>query len=127
MTLVNGVGTFSVTPMTLGTQTLTATDNASSLVMGAETITATPGWATRFTATPLAATVAGNSQAMTVTAFDAFGNVSNVYTGLVVVSTTDPRVGSFYYNFTAADAGAHTFNIAADDRRIAVGQRDGLL
>ncbi len=112
VTLVNGVGAFTVTPMTLGAQTLSAIDTANGAIVGAETVTVTPGWATRFTATPLSATTAGNSQTMTVTAFDAFGNVSNVYTGLVLVSTTDARVGSFYYTFTAADAGVHTFNIA---------------
>lgn len=109
--LVNGVGTFTVTPMTLGVQTLTATDTATSLVMGTEAITVTPGWAARFVMSPLSATTAGNSQSVTVTAFDAFGNVSNVYTGAVLVSTTDARVGSFYATFSAADAGVHTISI----------------
>ncbi len=109
--LTNGIGTFQVTPTTLGTQTLTATDTSNG-VTGTETITVTPGWAARFTMTPLTSVVAGTSQSFTVTAYDAFGNVSTVYAGYVLVATSDPRVGSFYYAFTAADAGVHTFSLA---------------
>src|SRR5262249_52962215 len=61
--------------------------------------------------TPLTGVAAGTSQSFTVTAYDAFGNVSTVYTGTVLVSTTD-AAGSFYYAFTPADAGVHTFSIA---------------
>ncbi len=110
--LVNGAGTFTVTPMTLGTQALTATDVATSAITGAETITVTPGWAARFTATALSSAVAGTTQTFTVTAWDAAGNVSTVYTGAVLVATTDPRFGSFYYYFTTADAGVHTLSIS---------------
>ncbi len=110
--LTNGIGTFQVTPMTLGIQTLTATDTSNGSLLGTETINVTPGWAARFTMTPLTSVVAGTNQSFTVTAYDAFGNVSNVYTGFVLVATTDPRVGSFYYSFSGADAGSHTFNIA---------------
>jgi hypothetical protein len=109
--LTNGVGTFQVTPMTLGTQTLTATDTTSASLTGTETITVTPGWAARFTMTPLTSVVAGTSQSFTVTAYDAFGNVSTVYTGFVLVGASDPRAGSFYYGFTAADAGVHAFSM----------------
>jgi hypothetical protein len=112
VTLVNGVGTVQVTPMTLGTQTLSAVDLSTGTLVGSETVTVTPGWAASFVMTSLAATVAGVSQSFTVTAYDAFGNVSTVYTGGVLVATSDPRVGSFYYAFTAADAGVHTFTLA---------------
>lgn len=104
--LVNGVGTFTVTPTTMGTQTLTATDVATGAIVGSETINVTPGWGARFTATALNTNVtAGQTQTTTLTVYDAYSNVSTVYTGWVIVrSADDPRVYS-YVNFTAADAG----------------------
>ena len=109
--LVNGVGTFQVTPNTLGAQTLTATDTTTSSIAGSETINVTPGWAARFTMTALSNTTAGVTQSFTVTALDGIGDVSTVYTGMVLVATTDPLAGSFFYTFKAADAGMHTFSI----------------
>ena len=107
---MNGVGTISVTPMTLGTQTLTAT---GALIGSSASITVTPGWPVRFTMTAIPATIAGVSQSFAVTAFDAFGNVSNVYTGIVVFSSSDFQAGlPASYAFTAADAGSHTFSVA---------------
>lgn len=108
--LTNGISSVTVTSITLGAQILTATDIATGLVVGAETIVVTPGWAVRFTATPLAATVAGVSQGTTVTAYDAYGNVSTVYTGTVLITGTDSRA-SGYYTFTTADAGVHTIAV----------------
>ena len=46
---------------------------------------------------------------MTVTAYDAFGNVATAYTGTVVADQQRPQaVVPPYYTFTAADAGQHT-------------------
>ncbi len=108
--IVNGVGTITVTPMTLGTQTLTVT---GALIGTSASITVTPGWPVRFTMTAIPSTIAGVSQSFSVTAFDAFGNVSNVYTGTVVFSSSDIQAGlPASYAFTAADAGSHTFSVA---------------
>ena len=107
--LVNGVGTFTVTPMTIGSQTLTASDTVNGTIAGTETIQVTAGWATRFIVSPLSATVAGQTQMMTVTAYDAFGDISNVYTGTIVVSNAGRTVG--YYTFTAADQGSHAIPV----------------
>lgn len=109
--LVNGVGIYTVTPMTLGSQTLTATDANDSTVGGSEVINVTPGWGARFVATPLSATVAGQTQNTTVTVYDSFGNVSTVYTGWVAVATSDPRAPLAYVYFTAADAGVKTIPV----------------
>ena len=110
--LINGVGTFSVTPMTLGTLTLTASDVANSAIVGSSSVVVTPAWASRFVVTTAASTVAGVAQSVTVTAYDSFGNLSNVYTGRVVLSSNDPQaVLPPTYTFTAADAGVHTFNV----------------
>ncbi len=108
--IVNGVGTINITPMTLGTQTLTVT---GALIGATASITVTPGWPVRFTMTAIPATIAGVNQSFSVTAFDAFGNVSNVYTGTVVFSSSDIQAGlPASYAFTAADAGSHTFSVA---------------
>ncbi len=109
--LTNGIGVFTVTPMTLGLQTLTATDVSTSLVVGSEDINVTPGWGSRFVATSLSATVAGQSQNTTVTVYDSFGNVSTVYTGWVAVTTSDARSPVSYVYFSAADAGIKTIPV----------------
>ncbi len=110
--LVNGVGTFQVTPMTIGNQTLTATDVANASITGSSTITVTPGWATRFAVSTAPSTVAGVAQAVTVTAYDSFGDVSTVYTGNVALTSNDRQaVLPAAYTFTAADAGMHTFTV----------------
>ncbi len=110
-TLTNGAGTITVTELTLGTQTLSVVDTVDGSLVGSESIVVTPGWAVRFTATPLAATIAGQTQGTTVTGYDAFGNVSTVFTGTVAVQTTDPQAGFSYYTFTAADAGVHVIPV----------------
>jgi hypothetical protein len=109
--LTNGSGVFTVTPMTLGGQTLTAVDTATGMLLGSENINVTPGWGVRFTATPLASTQAGQTQNMTITAYDAFGNVSTVYTGTIRVATTDPQAPLTYYSFSAANAGVITIPV----------------
>jgi hypothetical protein len=108
--LMNGIGSILATPLTLGTQSLVATDSADASMTGSESIVVTPGWAVRFTATSLHDTVAGVSQPITVTAWDAFGNISTVYTGTVRIAGSDPRALS-YYTFSAANQGVATFNV----------------
>jgi hypothetical protein len=109
--LINGTGIFTVTPMTLGNQTLTATDTATGSLIASESINVTPGWGVRFVATPLANTAAGQTQSMTITAYDAFGNISTVYTGTIRVATTDPQASLAYYAFSAANAGVLTIPV----------------
>lgn len=109
--LANGVGTFTVTPMTLGPQTLMASDATDATIGGSEVINVTPGWGARFVATALSATVAGQTQTTTVTVYDAFGDVSTVYNGWVRVATTDPQAPGTYVYFSAADAGVKTIPV----------------
>ncbi len=112
-TLVNGVGTLDVTPMTLGTQTLTAVAVADVTISGGETIIGTAGAASKFVVTPLTATTAGVYQSFTVTAYDAFGNVAADYTGMVVFSSSDYQAAlPGFTAFTIADAGVHVFSAA---------------
>ncbi|MDB5303545.1 MAG: hypothetical protein JWM97_1094 [Phycisphaerales bacterium] len=110
--LTNGVGNFPVIPMTLGAQTLTATDTSNAGLTGTESITGTPGYAATFVVTPISGGVAGTAQTVTVTAYDAFGNVAVDYSGAVYFSSSDPQAGlPGYYAFTAADAGTHSFSV----------------
>ena len=52
---------------------------------------------------------------MTVTAYDAYGNVATGYTGTVALTSSDPHaVLPASYTFTAADAGTHTFAVTLD-------------
>lgn len=110
--LVNGVGTFTVQPMTLGQQTLTATDVADNTVGGSSVIDVTPGWGVRLDVAPIASTVgAGQTQSTKVTVYDSFGNVSTVFTGWIVVRSSDPRVTPAYHYFSAADQGTKTLPV----------------
>jgi hypothetical protein len=62
--------------------------------------------------TPISGGVAGTVQTVTVTAYDAFGNVAVDYAGTVAFSTSDPIATMPFYTFSAADNGTHTFTLA---------------
>ena len=52
---------------------------------------------------------------MTVTAYDAYGNVATGYTGTVALTSSDPHaVLPSNYTFTASDAGKHSFTVTLD-------------
>jgi hypothetical protein len=77
-----------------------------------ETIVGTPGDAVRVEVTSIANAVAGTVQTLTVTAYDAFGNVAVDYAGTVAFSSSDPLASMPFYTFTGADNGTHTFTVA---------------
>jgi hypothetical protein len=90
VTLTNGVGSFSETLDTAGSQTITATDTVDHTVTGtsnAEIVT--PGVATHFSVSLPANGTAGTPGSIIVTALDAFGNVATGYTGTVHFTSTD--------------------------------------
>jgi Bacterial Ig-like domain (group 3) len=89
-TLTNGVGTFTVGLKQAGTQTITATDSASSSITGtSNSILVNPGPANRLTIlAPASANVGGQFQ-FTVTANDLYGNVATSYTGTVRLTSSD--------------------------------------
>jgi uncharacterized protein (TIGR03437 family) len=89
-TLTNGVGTFSVTLKTLGTQTVTATDTVTSSITGtSNSITVNPGAATHFVVTAPSSGTAGSAFSFTVTALDQGGNTATEYAGTVHFTSTD--------------------------------------
>ena len=84
-----GVHSFPVTLKTSGSQTVTATDAASSAITGSQTVTVSPGPATTFALSSLADVTAGVAQDVTLTARDAFNNVATGYQGTVHPTSSD--------------------------------------
>lgn len=109
-TLVNGVATVNVTFLTVGTETVTATDVNDSSITGTFSSDATPPVASLFTVEGYPATTAGVANTFTVTVRDTIGQVATGYTGTVYFSSSDMQAGlPASYTFTTADAGVHAF------------------
>jgi hypothetical protein len=106
-----GVHTFSVTLKTAGTQSITASDRAISSVSGTGTgIAVSPAAANKFLVSAPATIPAGTALSATVTAMDAYGNVSTGYTGTAALSSSDSQaLLPAAYTFKSADQGVHTF------------------
>jgi len=89
-TLTNGVGTFSVTLKTAGSQTLTATDTVTGSITGTSGgTTVSAAAATGLTVTAPGTATAGVAFNVTVTAKDPFGNTTTGYVGTVQFTSTD--------------------------------------
>jgi hypothetical protein len=111
VTMVNGSADVQVKFMTVGTQTITATDVNAPAVSGTETITATPADVGSFVVSGFPATVAGTAKTFTVSAIDVLGNAMPNYTGTISFSSSDFQAAlPAAYTFTAADGGVHTFS-----------------
>jgi hypothetical protein len=107
-----GVHTFTVTLKTAGTQWITATDTVTSSITGSETgITITPAAAAVFVLSAPSSVTHGTGFSVTLTIYDAFGNVATGYTGTVHFSSSDSRATlPANYTFKASDHGVHTFS-----------------
>jgi sugar lactone lactonase YvrE len=108
-----GKHVFSATLTTAGSQTLTVSDTGSAGVSGTQlNISIAPAATSAFSLSGFPATVtAGAGASLTVTAIDAYGNVTTGYTGTVHFSSSDSQaVLPANYTFTAADAGTHSFS-----------------
>ncbi len=90
-TLTNGVGSFSATLKTNGSQTITATDTVTATITGASgAITvSTLATATHFSVTAPAAATAGTAFNFTVTALDATNATVTGYAGTVHFTSSD--------------------------------------
>jgi PKD repeat protein len=107
-----GTHTFTVTLKTAATQSITATDTATSSITGSETgITVQAAAASSLTVSGFPTPdTAGVGHHVTVTAYDAYGNVATGYLGTVHFTSTDSQASlPANYTFVAADAGTHTF------------------
>jgi hypothetical protein len=123
--------TVTVTFRTAGNATLTATDVADSTVIGNTVVPVSPGAAVRFAITGLPdSTTAGTPLLVTVTAFDAFGNVATGYRGTVAFTSTDSQATlPPDYIFTARDTGRRTFAVTfatVGSQSLTVDDRDGI-
>ncbi len=108
--LVNGTATVIVKFLTVGTQTLTATDTVVPFVTGTVSSDATPPVAALFALNSLSTVTAGVSVAFTVTVRDTIGQVATGYAGTIFFNSSDVQAGlPASYTFTAADAGVHSF------------------
>ena len=117
-TLTNGVGNFSATLKTSGSETITATDTASSSINGTSSPVAVSGPATHFSFSALGATTTRRTVVISVTALDASNNQSSGYNGTVHVTSTDSKAilpanatlqtGSGNFQITLETAGTQT-------------------
>jgi hypothetical protein len=93
-TLSNGTGSFSVTLFTAGIQSLTATDTVNGTLSGTLAgITVTPAAASVLVVSgfPTQVTAGDNTNQVTVTAYDPYGNVATGYSGTVTFSSSDAQ------------------------------------
>jgi Tol biopolymer transport system component len=107
-----GSHTFTATLKTAGTQSITATDTATSSISGQQPgISVNAATASTLAVAGYPSTTAGTKQNFTVTALDAYGNVAVGYTGTIHFKSSDGQASlPADYTFTASDAGAHTFS-----------------
>ena len=87
--LTNGIGTFSATLNTVGSQSITATDTTSPAITGMTGPIAVFGPATHFSITAPSATYAGTAFDFTVTALDSSNNLAATYPGTAHFSSSD--------------------------------------
>lgn len=110
--LDSGVQSFTLTLNTSGSQSLTVVDAADSLVTATGTSTVKPSVATSIALAYPTSTTAGVTQTLTVSAMDAYGNVSTGYRGTVAFSSSDVQAGlPANFTFNNKDSGVHAFNV----------------
>lgn len=109
--LMDGQGTFPVTLVNAGSQTITARDTATATVAGSLTVNVRPGSAAVLTlSTPATATM-NQPVDVRVTVSDRFGNVATGYTGTVHFTSGDLLAGlPANYAFRKSDSGVHIFS-----------------
>jgi ELWxxDGT repeat protein len=108
-----GIHTFHATLFTAGTQSLTATDIATSSIAGTQTgIVITPAAVNHFRVYGFPnPTTSGAAHGFIVQAKDLYGNIVTGYTGTVSFSSSDSQATlPAPYTFTSGDAGVHTFS-----------------
>jgi hypothetical protein len=99
---------------TAGTQSITATDTATSSITGKQSgITVEPGAASAMGMTALPNPLqAGTAYTFTLTVFDRYDNVVTNFVGTMSFNSTDGSANlPAPYTYTSADAGVHTFSV----------------
>jgi hypothetical protein len=107
-----GAHSFGAILETAGTQSVTATDTANAALSVTQGLNVVPASTSSFTVTGYpSATTAGVAQGFTVTAYDAFGNLTPLYAGTVHFTSSDFNAAlPANYTFTSADQGTHSFS-----------------
>jgi hypothetical protein len=107
-----GKHVFSATLKTAGTQSITATDTVTTGMTSSQTgIAVNPAAASVLVITGPSSVTTGVAFSITVTAYDAYGNVATGYTGTVQFKSTDSTAKlPANYTFNASDKGTHTFS-----------------
>jgi hypothetical protein len=108
----NGVHGFSATLKTAGTQSINTGDTVTASIKGTEAgITVNPAATSVFVVAGFPSpAVAGTQGSFTVTAKDAFGNLTPNYAGTVHFASSDRKaVLPANYTFTSSDSGIHSF------------------
>jgi hypothetical protein len=108
----NGQHVFTGTLVTAGTQTVTFRDTANSSLVAKATVVVVPAATSKFVVSDFPTPIAsGTPGAFSVTAEDAFGNLTPGYRGTVHLTSSDASAQFFpaTYTFTAADNGTHPF------------------
>lgn len=91
-TLTSGTGTFPVTLMTIGNQTVSATDSSKASITGTSKAITVIDAATHFSVTAPTNVTTGIPFNFTVTALDALNNAVPTYAGTVHFTSTDAQV-----------------------------------
>ncbi len=110
-----GVHTFAsgVSLVTTGPQSITVINTANSSVQGTASVIVNQGTNNLFSVSAPGSSPAGSAFTVTVTVFDAQGNVDTGYTGTVHFTSSDPNaVLPPDFAFTPTDLGRHTFTNA---------------
>jgi hypothetical protein len=110
----NGVHAFAAILKTAGSQALTATDTVNGNLSATQTgILVVPADPSAFLVTGIASpTTAGDTNTMTVTVQDAFGNTVTDYAGTVHFSSSDLQADlPADYTFSAGDEGVQIFPV----------------
>ena len=125
-TLTNGVGIFSATFNTTGSQMLTAADSVTPTIVGTSAAISVnpPGAATHFVLNSPTSAVAGALVAITITALDVNNNPATSFGGAAQVSSSDgqatlPNIvtmtkGSGSFFVTLGTVGIQTVSVTAD-------------
>ena len=107
-----GEHVFSAALETAGTQSITAAGTVTAGLSSTQSgITVNPAAASVLVITGPSSVTAGVAFSITVTAYDAYGNVAAGYTGTMQLKSTD-RTAKLpaNYTFKASDKGTHTFS-----------------
>jgi hypothetical protein len=107
----NGSLTLAAIFYTAASQSLTATDTATPTITGMASVTVAPAAISHFAIAAPLTSAAGAAFSVTVTALDRFNNLATAFNGTIHFKSSDKHATlPADYQFTAADAGVHTFS-----------------